>query len=229
MLKLLMNDHKRLQHTPFNTRTTSGLASTEVVDVEEMVVMFLDILAHDVKNRMIEREFVWSADSRILKDATSRPNELRVLKVKYLNVEDFLALFRGQRYHLHEWHGVGDSTYATTAYDNIHYIEASNEWSQWTEDLAQEMLSELELHRATGARAETFANVGSNLPRGFEEFPANDANDLEIPMMYSQGLNMSPDKLMWTVMRSVQGMKSFLRIPSELKLEYYTVLLEDNA
>ncbi|KAA0046051.1 putative nuclease HARBI1 [Cucumis melo var. makuwa] len=136
-------------------RTTSGLASTEVVDVEEMVVMFFGILAHDVKNRMIEREFVWSVDSRILKDATSRPNELRVLKVKYPNVKDFLALYRGQRYHLHEWHGVD---------------------------------------RATGARAETFANVGSNLPRGFEEFPANDANDLEIPMMYSQGLNMSPDK-----------------------------------
>lgn len=36
-------------------------------------------------------------------------------------------------------------------------------------------------------------------------------------------------RLMWIVMRSVQGMKSFLRIPSELKLEYCTVLLEDNA
>ncbi|KAL0533791.1 hypothetical protein IC582_028062 [Cucumis melo] len=35
-------------------RTVSGLSSTEIVDVEEMVTMFLHVLAHDVKNRVIQ-------------------------------------------------------------------------------------------------------------------------------------------------------------------------------
>ena len=35
-------------------RTTAGLESTEVVDVEEMVAIFLHVLAHDVKNREIQ-------------------------------------------------------------------------------------------------------------------------------------------------------------------------------
>uniref|UniRef100_A0A9I9E838 Retrotransposon protein n=1 Tax=Cucumis melo TaxID=3656 RepID=A0A9I9E838_CUCME len=39
-------------------RTIAGLTSTEVVDVEEMVAMFLHILAHNVKNRVILREFM---------------------------------------------------------------------------------------------------------------------------------------------------------------------------
>ncbi|KAA0045638.1 retrotransposon protein [Cucumis melo var. makuwa] len=34
-----------------------GLSSTEIVDVEEMVAMFLHVLAHDVKNCVIQREF----------------------------------------------------------------------------------------------------------------------------------------------------------------------------
>ncbi|KAA0056587.1 retrotransposon protein [Cucumis melo var. makuwa] len=41
-------------------RTVSGLSSTEIVDVEEIVAMFLHVLAHDVKNRVIQREFVRS-------------------------------------------------------------------------------------------------------------------------------------------------------------------------
>ncbi|KAA0039620.1 putative nuclease HARBI1 [Cucumis melo var. makuwa] len=293
---------------------------TEVVDVEEMVAMFLHILAHDVKNRVIQREFMrsgetmsrhfnmvllavirlheellkkpqpvpneytdkkWSyvlqnclgaldgtyikvnvpasdraryrtrkgevatnvlgvcdtkgdfvyvlvgwegsaADSRILRDALSRPNELKVPKgyyylvdVGYPNAEGFLAPYRGQRYHLQEWRGPEnapstskeffnmkhssarnvierafgvlkgrwailwgksyylvevqcrtiltccllhnlinremtnfdiqdnidevDSTHATIATDDIHYIETSNEWSQWRDDLAEEI------------------------------------------------------------------------------------------
>ena len=34
-------------------RTIVGLSSTDIVDVEEMVVMFLHVLAHDVKNQVI--------------------------------------------------------------------------------------------------------------------------------------------------------------------------------
>ncbi|XP_050935077.1 uncharacterized protein LOC127143858 [Cucumis melo] len=44
-------------------RTVSGLSSTEIVDVEEMVAMFLHVLAHDVKNRVIQREFVRSGET----------------------------------------------------------------------------------------------------------------------------------------------------------------------
>ncbi|TYK27175.1 retrotransposon protein [Cucumis melo var. makuwa] len=259
MLELLKNDTKRITYIPYETRhrirqTIAGLTSMEVVDVEEMVAMFLHILAHDVKNRVIQREFMRSdaldgtyikvnvpasdraryrtrkgevatdvlgvcdtkgdfvyvlagwegsaADSRILRDALSRPNGLKVPKgyyylvdVGYPNAEGFLAPYRGQRYHLQEWRGPKnapststeffnmkhssaqvqcrtilaccllhnlinremtnfdiqdnidevDSTHATTTADDIHYIETSNEWSQWRDDLAEEMFSEWEL------------------------------------------------------------------------------------
>uniref|UniRef100_A0A9I9DZU3 DUF8040 domain-containing protein n=1 Tax=Cucumis melo TaxID=3656 RepID=A0A9I9DZU3_CUCME len=100
-LELLMNNNKRLPHTPPDTRhrirklayfcmihesdlvcrqstrmdrrtfailchllrNVAGLSSTEIVDVEEMVAMFLHVLAHDVKNRVIQREFVWSGET----------------------------------------------------------------------------------------------------------------------------------------------------------------------
>ena len=39
-------------------RTRAGLTSIECIDVEEMVAMFLHILAHDVKNRVIQWDFV---------------------------------------------------------------------------------------------------------------------------------------------------------------------------
>ncbi|KAA0037172.1 putative nuclease HARBI1 [Cucumis melo var. makuwa] len=38
-----------------------------------------------------------------------------------------------------------DSTHATSAADDIHYIETSNEWTRWRDDLAKEMFSEWEL------------------------------------------------------------------------------------
>ncbi|TYK15290.1 retrotransposon protein [Cucumis melo var. makuwa] len=44
-------------------RTVSGLSSIEIVDVEEIVAMFLHVLVHDVKNRVIQREFVWSGET----------------------------------------------------------------------------------------------------------------------------------------------------------------------
>ncbi|TYJ96559.1 retrotransposon protein [Cucumis melo var. makuwa] len=44
-------------------RNVAGLSSTEIVDVEEMVAMFLHVLAHDVKNRVIQREFVRSSET----------------------------------------------------------------------------------------------------------------------------------------------------------------------
>ncbi|KAL0545975.1 hypothetical protein IC582_015879 [Cucumis melo] len=44
-------------------RTIGGLTSAKVIDVEEMVAMFLHILAHDVKNRIIQREFMRSGET----------------------------------------------------------------------------------------------------------------------------------------------------------------------
>ncbi|KAA0055437.1 putative nuclease HARBI1 [Cucumis melo var. makuwa] len=237
-------------------RTVAGLTSTEVVDVEEMVAMFLHIVVHDVKNCVIQQEFMryalqnclgaldgtyikvnvsasdqaryrthkgematnvlgvcdtkgdfvyvlvgWKgsiADSRILRDAISRPNGLKVPKgyyylvdAGYPNADGFLASYRGQRYHLQEWRGTEnapstskeffnmkhssarnvierafgvlkgrwailemtnfdiednidevDSTHVTTAVDDIHYIEKSNEWTQWRDDLAEEMFTD---------------------------------------------------------------------------------------
>ncbi|TYK30717.1 retrotransposon protein [Cucumis melo var. makuwa] len=43
-------------------QTVSGLSSIEIVHVLEMVAMFLHVLAHDVKNRVIQREFVRSGE-----------------------------------------------------------------------------------------------------------------------------------------------------------------------
>ncbi|KAL0533394.1 hypothetical protein IC582_030233 [Cucumis melo] len=187
-------------------RTIVGLTSTEVVDVEEMVAMFLHILAHNVKNRVILREFM-------------RSGYYYLVDAGYPNAEGFLAPYRGQGYHLQEWCGLEnapstskeffnmkhssarnvikralgvlkgrrailreksyypvevqcrtilacyllhnlimmtnfdiednidevDSTHATTAADDIHYIETSNEWSQWRDDLAEEMFTDWEL------------------------------------------------------------------------------------
>ncbi|TYK04752.1 retrotransposon protein [Cucumis melo var. makuwa] len=231
-------------------RNVAGLSSTKIVDVEEMVAMFLHVLAHDVKNCVIQREFNclgaldgtyikvnvpagdrptfrtrkgeittnvlgvcdtkgdfvyvlagWegsAADSRILRDAFSRENGLQVPK-GYPNAERFLTPYRGQRYHLQEWRGAanaptnakeyfnmkhsstrnvierafacallhnlinremtycedvddvdeGDSTYATTtASEDIQYIETTNEWSQWRDDLAESILTDWQLRNA---------------------------------------------------------------------------------
>uniref|UniRef100_A0A9I9ED53 DUF8040 domain-containing protein n=1 Tax=Cucumis melo TaxID=3656 RepID=A0A9I9ED53_CUCME len=67
ILEALLHDNKRITHIPVNTRhrirqLTADLESTEHVDVEEMVALFLHVLAHDVKNRQIQREFVRSSE-----------------------------------------------------------------------------------------------------------------------------------------------------------------------
>uniref|UniRef100_A0A9I9E3C9 DUF8040 domain-containing protein n=1 Tax=Cucumis melo TaxID=3656 RepID=A0A9I9E3C9_CUCME len=183
-LELLMNNNKRLPHTPPDTRhrirelayfrmihesdlvcrqstrmdrrtfailchllrNVAGLSSTEIVDVEEMVAMFLHIFAHDVKNRVIQREFVRSGETvsrhfnivllavlRLYEELIKRPvpvtsncNDQRWKEMTYCDdVED---------------EDEGDSTYATTtASEDIQYIETTNEWSQWRDDLAASM------------------------------------------------------------------------------------------
>ncbi|KAA0049907.1 retrotransposon protein [Cucumis melo var. makuwa] len=283
-------------------RNVAGLSSTKIVDVKEVVAMFLHVLAHDVKNRVIQREFVRSDETvsrhfnivllvvlrvyeelikrlvprvyfnlqnrlgmfngmyikvnvpagdrptfrtrkgeiatNVLRvcdtkeDALSQENGLQVPKEYYYlcdagypNTEGFLTSYRGKRYHLQEWRGAanaptnakeyfnmkhssarnvierafgvlkgrwvilrgksyyplqvqcrtilacallhnlinremtycedvddmdeGDSTYATTtASEDIHYIETTNEWSQWRDDLAELMFTDWQLRNA---------------------------------------------------------------------------------
>ena len=52
-----------------------------------------------------------------------------------------------------------------------------------------------EKDHATGANAETFIDVRSNVPPGFEEFPHVDLNDMEIPSISSHRFNMSQDDI----------------------------------
>ncbi|TYK07193.1 retrotransposon protein [Cucumis melo var. makuwa] len=174
--------------------TIVGLSLTKIVDVEEMVVMFLHVLAHDVKNHVIQREFVWSDETvsrhfnlvlldvnclRALDETyinvnvpaidcltfrtrkgeiatnildvydTKRgflytywsigkdPQQTRAFSktcqryyylchVGYPNVEGFLALYRGQRYHVQEWRGVGNVPTTVKEYFNLKYSSARN-------------------------------------------------------------------------------------------------------
>ncbi|KAA0037173.1 retrotransposon protein [Cucumis melo var. makuwa] len=52
--------------------------------------------------------------------------------------------------------------------------------------------------RATGGRTESFADVGSNDPTGYETFATVAASDTDFQPMYNQRLNMSPGELMGT-------------------------------
>ncbi|KAL0539285.1 hypothetical protein IC582_023481 [Cucumis melo] len=210
-------------------RNVAGLSSTEIVDVEEMVAMLLHVLAHDVKNRVIQWKFVRSDET------VSRHFNIVLLAVVRLYEElikrpvlGFLVPDRGQRYHLQEWRGAAnaptnpkeyfnmkhssarnvierafgvfkgrwailcgksyyplqvqcrtilacallhnlinremtycddvddvdewDSTYATTTTsEDIHYIETTNKWSQWHDELAESMFTDW--HMSTSNRA----------------------------------------------------------------------------
>ncbi|PPD67668.1 hypothetical protein GOBAR_DD35455 [Gossypium barbadense] len=104
-----------------------GLKSSRFMLVDEQVGMFLHIISHHLKNRVIKHHFRRSretmqfvyvlpgwegsvADGRVLRDAISRRHGLKVphgcyclVDAGYTNCEGFLAPFRGQRYHLNEW------------------------------------------------------------------------------------------------------------------------------
>ncbi|KAJ9565642.1 hypothetical protein OSB04_001608 [Centaurea solstitialis] len=129
-----------------------------------------------------------STDSRVLRDAITRHNGLKVpignyylADAGYINGEGFLAPYRGTRYHLREWENGGpvptnkeeyfnmkhsqarniiermymdiDREENTTItledmpigedqpneLDSIDVVEASNEWTQWRDDLAQQI------------------------------------------------------------------------------------------
>ncbi|CAN1290758.1 hypothetical protein LINPERPRIM_LOCUS20842, partial [Linum perenne] len=70
-------------------------------------------------------------DSRVLRDALSRPDGLRVpqgnyylVDVGYMNANSFLAPYQGQRYHLQEWGANRPTT--TEEYYNMKHSKARN-------------------------------------------------------------------------------------------------------
>ncbi|CAN1301725.1 Protein ALP1-like [Linum perenne] len=72
-------------------------------------------------------------DARVLRDAVSRPNGLKVPKGQYYlcdagyaNTEGFLAPFRGQRYHLKEWGGGSSRPRTPEEYYNMKHSSARN-------------------------------------------------------------------------------------------------------
>ncbi|KAA0052066.1 retrotransposon protein [Cucumis melo var. makuwa] len=94
-------------------RNVAGLSSIKIVDVEEMVAMFLHILADDVKNHIIQRKFVRIAleplNGTYIKvnvpaanRSKSRMRYYYLCDAGYPNAEGFLAPYKGQRYHLQE-------------------------------------------------------------------------------------------------------------------------------
>ncbi|KAL0558706.1 hypothetical protein IC582_003287 [Cucumis melo] len=125
-------------------RTVSGLSSTEIVDIEEMVAMFLHVLAHDVKNRVIQREFVRFGET------VSRHFNLVLLVVVRL------------------------------------YEELIKRPVPVTNNCNDQHWKCFEVIRF----AETFADVGSNEPGGYDGFDMGDGNE-EFPPEYSQGIDLS--------------------------------------
>ncbi|KAA0048149.1 putative nuclease HARBI1 [Cucumis melo var. makuwa] len=105
-------------------RTRKSEVATNVLDVCDTNGGFVFILAG------------WegsTVDSRILRDALSRPNGLKVSKgyyylrdAGYPNAEGFLAPYRGQHYHLQEWRGVENAPETPKEFFNMKHCSARN-------------------------------------------------------------------------------------------------------
>ncbi|KAA0066918.1 retrotransposon protein [Cucumis melo var. makuwa] len=61
-----------------------------------------------------------------------------------------------------------DSTHATIAADDIHYIETSNEWTRWREDLAEEIFSDWELLTTWQVHRDYLRKIGLKRKRQVE-------------------------------------------------------------
>uniref|UniRef100_A0A9I9D629 Retrotransposon protein n=1 Tax=Cucumis melo TaxID=3656 RepID=A0A9I9D629_CUCME len=62
--------------------------------------------------------------------------------------------------------------------------------------LYDELLYVFSKDRATGAHAETFVDIRSNVPGGSKGVQQEDGLDMEFPTMYNPGMNMSPEDMM---------------------------------
>ncbi|TYK05016.1 retrotransposon protein [Cucumis melo var. makuwa] len=97
-------------------RTRKGKIATNVLGLCDMKGDFIYVLAG------------WEGsmtDSQILQDALVRENGLQMSN-GYPNAEGFLAPYRSQRYHLQEWHGVGNAPLNAKEYLYMKYSLARN-------------------------------------------------------------------------------------------------------
>uniref|UniRef100_A0A9I9E9G1 DUF8040 domain-containing protein n=1 Tax=Cucumis melo TaxID=3656 RepID=A0A9I9E9G1_CUCME len=184
-------------------RTIAELTSTEVVDVEEMVAMYLHILAHDVKNRVIQREFMRSGE------IISRHFNMVLLAVIRLHGE-LLKKPQPVPNDCTDQRWRGRPRGVPRGVGQCWWVEVrQRDLSPRSHPAAKGLLNKLFVHydelsyvfgkdRSTGGRVESFADIGSNDPAGYDAFAADAAPDTDFPSMYSQGLNMSPDDLMGT-------------------------------
>ncbi|XP_052118921.1 uncharacterized protein LOC127748436 [Arachis duranensis] len=108
-----------------------------------------------------------ASDSRILRDAISRRNNLKIpignyylVDANYTNCKGFLAPYRHTRYHVQEWAHefdpeedtlleeeqvlIGDDHGGNEDSDDdmIESIEGSNDWTAWRDNLANEMYND---------------------------------------------------------------------------------------
>ncbi|KAA0067183.1 putative nuclease HARBI1 [Cucumis melo var. makuwa] len=231
-------------------RTTAGLVGTKVIDVEEMVAMFMHILAHDMKNRMIQRKFVRCGEtvsrhfnfvllavlrlhdellkkSQPVRNSCTDPrwkwfeNCLGALDGTYIKVN--VSATDRPRYRtrkgdvvtnvlgvcdkkgdfvfvLSRWEGSAtDSRILKDAISRHNGLKSHpaakgllNKSFPYYDDLSYVFGKD----RVTRERSDTFVNVGSNVPNVFNDDVAlGDSPDQDIPMMYSQGVHMSPDEM----------------------------------
>ena len=56
-------DRKTFSILCHQLRTVGGLKGTKNMDVEEMVAIFLHIISHDIKNRIMRRQFARSGET----------------------------------------------------------------------------------------------------------------------------------------------------------------------
>ncbi|TYK22897.1 retrotransposon protein [Cucumis melo var. makuwa] len=100
-------------------KTVAGLSSTKIVDVEEMVAMFLHVLAHDVKYR----NCLGALDETYIKvnvPVADHPTfRTRKGEITTNVLCGFLASYRGQRYHLQECRGAGNAVTNAKVYFNM--------------------------------------------------------------------------------------------------------------
>ncbi|TYK26031.1 putative nuclease HARBI1 [Cucumis melo var. makuwa] len=203
-------------------RTTAGLVGTKVIDVEEMVAMFMHILAHDMKNRMIQRKFVRCGETvsrhfnfvllavlrlhdELLKKSQPVRNSCTDPRWKWF--ENCLGALDGTYIKVNvsatdrpRWEGSAtDSRILKDAISRHNGLKSHpaakgllNKSFPYYDDLSYVFGKD----RVTRERSDTFVNVGSNVPNVFNDDVAlGDSPDQDIPMMYSQGVHMSPDEM----------------------------------
>ncbi|KAA0066248.1 retrotransposon protein [Cucumis melo var. makuwa] len=183
-------------------KTRKGEIATNVLGVYDTKGDFIYVLAG------------WegsAAYSRILRDALARGNGLQVpkgyyylYKTGYPNAEGCLGPYRGQRYHLQEWRDAGNAPTNAKEYFNMKHYSVRNviecafgvlkvkELLNKPFPYYDELTYVFGRDRVTGRFVETFADMGSNEPGGYERFDTTDGNE-EFPSVYSQGIDMSQD------------------------------------